>query len=117
MKRTIILSCLGERPYSCDECGKSYPTKGCVINHQKQTHGQKLKITKTVTPIKKAPKKPPKKEISSFSCEVCLQSFSKLDECLKHEQGHIDIFNATNGNKKKRGAVKISKVVIYILLF
>lgn len=57
-----------ERPHSCDECHKSYVTRGHLARHLKATHGIGGKRTSN--------------EANGFECYMCHEEF-KLSELLK----------------------------------
>lgn len=65
-----------ERPYSCDECHRSYVTRGHLARHLKATHGLNVKRTSN--------------EANGFECYMCHEEF-KLSELLKKHTSKLHL--------------------------
>lgn len=67
----------GERPFNCDNCGKTYNRRGLLINHLREVHG-----------------------IAPYKCSECNEDFKKERVLIAHKQAqHPKIIISSNAER------------------
>ncbi|MBN3289593.1 ZNF91 protein, partial [Polypterus senegalus] len=81
-----------ERPYKCDECGKSYQSFGFFLSHQRSHMNAMKSVFNDLAQLKK----------KSFECLYCGRSYSRVSALEAHQRCHADVklFKALNPEKQ-----------------